>query len=225
MPTDAFEMALVHDVFRRELKAVPKLIDSVHPGQHGRAMRIARHIANLMAALHHHHIAEDELVWPKLRARTPRYAEIIHRMETEHEFIAKSVFNVELRLANWTAAIAAATTEFGSQSQATVELINEVTALTALVGDHLHGEERLVVPLINESLTAAEWRAATERGASFISGRNIAFAIAFAGMTLESCTTEQRRRFLAGMPPPQRALVRLFAQRARAKYRARLGTG
>jgi hemerythrin-like domain-containing protein len=218
MPTDAFEMALAHNVFRRELEAVPKLINRVQPGQHRRATRVARHIANLSAALHHHHLAEDELVWPKLHIRIPQqHAEDIRLMETEHELIATSVDKVHLLLADWIATAHSAT--------AAQRLISGVEELTELVGAHLIHEEERVVPLINEYITDDEWRAATELGGAFLSLRNMWYGIAFVGMALESCTADECRRFLAGMPPPQRVLARLFARRAGARYRARFRAG
>jgi hemerythrin-like domain-containing protein len=223
MPTNAFEMALVHDVFRSQLKSVPELIRSVQPGQRGRLKRVARHIANVLAALHYHHMAEDELLWPKLHDRIPLHAEDIQRMETEHEFIAKTVVSVESRLAEWIAATDS-TRQFAIQSRASEMLVAEIKALGELVSDHLGAEEQLVVPLINENMCDAEWRAVTERGGSFLTGRNMWFGLAFVGMALEVCTIDERRRFLTGMAPPQRLLVRLLARRAVTSYRARLGS-
>lgn len=222
MPTDAFEMALVHSIFRDELNFAPELIRSVRPDQHGRRKRVAKHVANLLAALHHHHMAEDELLWPKLRDRIPIHAEDIQRMETEHEFIAKTAVIVETRLAEWIAATGFTTTQRANQSRAAEMLASEIKVLAEAVGDHLTAEEERVLPLINKHITDREWRAVTERGAAFLSGRNIWFGTAFAGMVFEACTADERRRFLAGMPPPQRMLVKLFARRAGASYRARL---
>ncbi|OMC25741.1 hypothetical protein A5739_22110 [Mycobacterium colombiense] len=222
MPTDAFEMALVHRVFRCELEIAPELIRSVQPGQHGRAKRAAGHIQNVLAALHHHHMAEDELLWPKLSARIPVHARDIRCMETEHEFIAKSVISVKLCLAEWVSAAASPIVHPAAQARATDVLLAELKSLAELVGEHLSAEEERVVPLVNENLSDAEWRAVTERGASFLTGRNMWFGLAFVAMALETCTADERRRFLAGMPPPQRWLVRLFARRVAEGYRARL---
>lgn len=222
MPTDAFEMALVHRVFRCELESAPELIRSVQPGRHSRVKRVAGHIENVLAALHHHHLAEDELLWPQLLARTSVHGRDIRCMEIEHEFIAKSVASVKLCLAEWVGAAASPIVHPAVQSRATDMLIAELKSLAELVGDHLSNEEKRVVPLINENLTDAEWRAATERGGSFLTARNVRFGLAFVTMALETCTADQRRRFLAGMPPPQRWLVRLFARRASTGYRARL---
>jgi hypothetical protein len=79
-----------------------------------------------------------------------------------------------------------------------------------------------MVPLINENITDAEWRAVTEQGAAFI-GHNLRFALAFVGMALQECTDDERRRFLAGMPAPKKLLVRLFARRSAVGYHARIG--
>ncbi|MCV7401766.1 hemerythrin domain-containing protein [Mycobacterium fragae] len=223
MPTDAFEMALVHSIFRKELQSAPHLVRSVRPGQRGRANRVAGHTKNVLAALHHHHMAEDELLWPKLHDRMPQCAEDIQRMETEHEFIAKAVVGVELRLTEWIAATNS-TRHFAIQSRASQMLVSEIRALGELVSDHLAAEEERIVPLINENMSDAEWRAVTERGGSFLTGRNVWFGLAFVGMALEACTIDERRRFLAGMAPPQRLLVRLLARRAATSYRARLGS-
>jgi hypothetical protein len=143
-------------------------------------------------------------------------------METDHESIAEKVVTVELRLAEWIAATRSATPRQANPSRATDKLIAELKALGELIDDHLSAEEDLMIPLINENITAAEWHQVTERGGSFVSGRNMWFGLAFVGMALEACTAEERRRFLAGMPPPQRWLVRLVARRAMASYPARL---
>jgi hypothetical protein len=222
MATDAFEMALVHRIFRNELDGAAELVRRVQPGQHGRRKRVAGHIANVLKALHHHHTAEDELLWPKLHDRTPLHAEDIQRMESEHDFIAKAAASVELRLAGWIAASGPRTPR-RAQSGAEEALVCEINALGELVRDHLSAEEERVVPLINENLTDAEWRAVTGRGGSFLSGRDMWFGLAFVGMALKQCNADERRRFLAGMPPPQRLLVKLLARPAMAGYRARLG--
>jgi hemerythrin-like domain-containing protein len=214
-------MAMVHSVFRNELRSAPALINSVQRGQRRRVKLVAAHIANVMAALHHHHTAEDERLWPTLHPRVPLHADDLRRMETEHEFIAKSMVSVELRLADWIAATGSTNTKLAAQSQTADTLVDEIKALAALVSDHLSAEEELIVPLIKKNITDAEWRAITNRGGSFFN-RNIRFVIAFVGMALESCNADERRRFLAGMPQPQRLLGRLFGRRAAASYRARL---
>lgn len=154
--------------------------------------------------------------------RAPLRTEDVHRMETEHALIAKLADSVGLRLAAWIAAADSTAANIAARPMATETLISEIEALAELVGDHLSAEEERVIPVINQNLTDAQWRALTERGRSFLNGRRMWFGLAFAGMTLEACTPDERRRFLAGMPKPQRLLVRLFVRPAALAYRARL---
>ena len=67
MAVDASEMAMVHRVFRDELHDAPGLVRGVAVGDTGRSMVVGAHLDFIVAGLHHHHAAEDELLWPKLR--------------------------------------------------------------------------------------------------------------------------------------------------------------
>ena len=101
MPTDAFEMAIVHRVFRNELRNAPGLIREVEAGDTERSAIVGGHLDFIAAALHHHHAAEDELIWPKLHARAPARAAEITRMEGAHRGIADSVATVQAMLPSW----------------------------------------------------------------------------------------------------------------------------
>lgn len=214
MAIDAFEMAVVHRVFRNELDSAPRLIRSVRPGQKRRSTFVADHVANVLAALHHHHTAEDALLWPKLHSRVPMHEARIRQMKVEHEGIATLIHRVESALEAWAPS---------SQPALAEQLIVELRELALLVGNHLNDEERLVVPLINAYITDDEWHEATDRGASFVSLKNMAFGIVFIGLALQATTSpDERRRFLAGMPAPQRLLIKLLGRRAVVAYQSKL---
>jgi hypothetical protein len=101
MPTDAFDMAVVHRVFRSELHNAPGLIRDVKAGDIERSAIVGGHLSFIVAALHHHHAAEDELVWSKLRAQAPAGAVEITRMEDAHRGIADDVARVQDIVASW----------------------------------------------------------------------------------------------------------------------------
>ena len=83
MPVNALDMLLVHRVFRRELGELAWLIDSVQPGDNSRARIVGRHLKLMTDALHHHHMAEDELVWPIVSARAlDRRSDIERKVNT-----------------------------------------------------------------------------------------------------------------------------------------------
>ena len=74
------------------------------------------------------------------------------------------------------------------------------------------GTEMLAVPV--EELSS--------RADGLVSRRNVNRALVLGGMVLDGVPDEQRRRFLAGVPRPQRQLVRLLADRTYAKCRTEL---
>src|ERR1700742_5147724 len=101
MPTDAFDMAIVHRVLRTELHNAPELVRDVDVGDTKRSAIVGGHLKFIMAALHNHHAAEDELIWPKLRARAPAQSAEIARMVDQHRGIAETVASVQAILEPW----------------------------------------------------------------------------------------------------------------------------
>ena len=106
-----------------------------------------------------HHAAEDDLIWPKLHARAPVGDHDICRMEDEHRAIAAGIDTAKATGSEWV--------KTGAPSAAK-RLRTAVDELIGLVDVHLDDEERDVVPLIEEYITAAEWKKATARGASIL---------------------------------------------------------
>jgi hypothetical protein len=212
MAVDAQDMALVHRVFRREFHDLPALIAAVPAGDTARAKVVGNHLQFMVDALHHHHAAEDELGWPVLLGRVPEHAAVIERMAGEHVRIAEAVTRTQSLLAQWQAQ--------GDQAVAD-ELSSCVAELTTLVVEHLDDEERNAVPIIENHLTPDEWQAAINRGAAFLSSHP-RLGIVLGGLVLDYAAPDERQKFLAGVPLPQRMLVRLLSARVTAAYRRRL---
>lgn len=150
--TPAFEMAMVHRAFRNELHGFPALINSVHAEDVKRAAVVNAHLSFIGVLLHHHHAAEDDLIWPKLHARAPVGDHDICRMEDEHRAIAAGIDTAKATGSVWA--------KTGAPSAAK-RLRTAVDELIGLVDVHLDDEERDVVPLIEEYITAAGWKKAT----------------------------------------------------------------
>ncbi|HEY6574853.1 MAG TPA: hemerythrin domain-containing protein [Mycobacterium sp.] len=152
MAVDAFEMAMVHRVFRDELHDAPGLVRGVGVGDTGRSTVVGAHLDFIVAGLHHHHAAEDELLWPKLRARVPAESAAVARMESAHHSIADATTRVQAMLPSWVRA---------PEASATERLAVEVEELSLRTGEHLTDEESAVVPLIDAHVTEQEWREVT----------------------------------------------------------------
>ena len=212
MPIDALDMKLVHRVFRREFDGMPQLIADVPAGDRARAKVVGAHLTFIVGALHHHQCAEDDLVWPRLQARVPAREADIARMEAQHARIAAAVQCVHADLATWVDS---------PDPSAGERLLAAVAELGRLVVEHLDDEELNGVPLIQEHLTDGEWQAAVKRGVSFLSSHP-RLGIVLGGLVLDYATSDERRIFMAGVPLPQRVLVRLLSPRMTASYRRRL---
>jgi hemerythrin-like domain-containing protein len=212
MPIDAQDMKLVHRVFRREFDAIPELIAAVPAGDTARAKLVAGHVTFMVEGLHHHHAAEDELAWPILLARAPAQHAEIERMEAQHGDIATAIVRVESDISEWTKA---------ADRSAADQLLESVAELSQRIVEHLDDEERNAVPIIEQHLTEAEWKAAVERGASFLS-KHPRMGIVLGGLVLDYASPDEQRKFLAGVPLPQRLLVKLLSPRMTATYRRRL---
>ena len=213
MPNNAVDMLVVHRVFRREFKDMPALTAAVPPGATTRAKVVGDHVKFMGASLHHHHAAEDELVWPKLQSRAPDRHADLQRMVDEHTEIAAAVDGVESLLVAWTTT---------ADPKLTEELSAAAGELSTCVARHLDDEERNALPVIEEHLTQREWAATVKRGAAFIFVRNLPLGLVLGGLVLEAGSEEERRIILSGAPLPQRVVVQLFGARAAAAYRRQL---
>jgi len=212
MRIDEIDMVLVHRVFRNELHRADGLVSGVAAGDTTRAKVVGDHLEFIVAALHHHHAAEDELIWPKLHSRAPTRVADVTRMENQHRVIAEDVARVQAIVGSWVNS---------ADDQLTEELVSAIQKLSASVDDHLTDEERSVLPVITDHITAVEWQEATKRGAEFLSAKNLRLGLVLAGYVLDAGSRDERRRFMANVPLGKRLVARLFGKRALDAYQTR----
>ncbi len=191
---DTSEMVVVHRLFRRESRLLVELTAAVPPGDRARARVVVGHLRDYCSGLSIHHGAEDELLWPKLLARVDHDADVVLRMEAEHELIAGSVDRVGTAADAWEAVPGVAERE---------ALVAALTAHRTILLEHLDAEETTLLPLAREHLTVAEWQAQGEHFATHTPKSKL---LLFLGMALEEADPAERARMLGGMPLPARVL-------------------
>ncbi len=199
------EMVVVHRVFRRESRLLADLVRGVRPGDVDRARVLAEMIREYDKGLHAHHTSEDALLWPKLLARVDLDAELVLRMERQHEVVAEGLHVLVGRLATWERDAAAAARD------ALAEAIDQHRR-DLLV--HLDEEERSVLPLVSEHITVAEWEELGEVARSHTPKDKLLFML---GALLEEATPDETARFLSHLPVPARLLWRTVGRRQYAK--------
>src|SRR5690349_14282762 len=194
MMSDPFEMALVHSAFRRELNSAVDLARNTTVGDTDRSAVVGRHITFMLTAIHHHHLAEDTQIWPRLSAVAPSRTEEIRRMRDDHRGISEASDRVIAATARWTDSVDGPTAD---------QLIGEIEEFIRLITEHFDVEERHVVPLIADYLTPRQWRRFLAHGSAFLRAHPKR-GLALGGMVLDGQSLEDRRRFLGNVPLPVR---------------------
>jgi hemerythrin-like domain-containing protein len=152
-------MYTVHTMFRREYALLPGLVRAV-AAKDERAKVVADHVRLVNLILHHHHLAEDENLWPALLRRAPREIDpVIHLLEGQHEGMDVLLDEVDTRLDDWTD---------GADSADGEALAAVLQRLVAVLYEHMGLEEKLALPLVERYIFAAEWEAMVAAGAADI---------------------------------------------------------
>ncbi|WP_229870642.1 hemerythrin domain-containing protein [Streptomyces phaeofaciens] len=194
------EMVVVHRVFRRESALLPRLVRAVPDGDTDRAARIAVHLDDYLMGLHHHHTGEDELIWPLLRERAGD-GELVARMEEQHAEIDRTLAVVGQWAPAWRREA-----DLIAREELALALVEHRSALLV----HLDDEERLVLPLVAEHLTVAEWELVGRRGLEELPKDKVLIAL---GAILEDATPQERAYFLGKAPLLGRLLWHTLGRR------------
>ncbi|MEW1841164.1 hemerythrin domain-containing protein [Nonomuraea angiospora] len=146
-PLDMTNMYLAHYGFRRDLGHLITAIGRVRLGDRRRITALREHHAWVLFVLHHHHTAEDETVWPRLRERVPQAIGTIDALEAEHEACD-----------HWIRESTDAFQAFGTgpSEQRRERLMAALRALADTLGAHLAHEETDGIPLMMAHITPEE---------------------------------------------------------------------
>ena len=210
---DVQEMVVVHRVFRREFRLAPQIVRAVAAGDAARAQVVGAHVTEMSEMLHHHHTGEDELVWPKLDERAELSRDLVGRMEEQHERVGALLATVGELLPQWTASADAALRD---------RLADTLQDLSTQLDAHLDEEEREVLPLIREHLTAEEWAEIGQRGMAGIAKPRLLVVLAH---ILEDASDDERAQFLHRIPPPARLAYKVIGRRKHGREVAVLRSG
>jgi hemerythrin-like domain-containing protein len=204
---DTREMVVVHTAFRREMGAAADLVRGVAPGDRARAQVVADHVGLLLEMLHHHHVSEDELLWPKLLERAPDgLTATVLLMESQHELIAGELENAQAALPSWRAAAGVTVRD---------RLAAALERLQPLLVEHLAAEEQEILPLAARALTQQEWDELGERGMAGIPKAKLPMVF---GMLMADGDPEVLRAMIAHAPLVPRLVVPRIAPRAYGRY-------
>jgi hemerythrin-like domain-containing protein len=208
---DTREMIAVHSAFRREFGLAPALVRAVAPGNLRRAQVVADHLELLGAFLHHHHVGEDRLLWPKLLERVPAdLAPTVELMERQHEAVHEVIEEMTATLVRW---------RTGATEADRDQLADALDRLHTLLVEHLAAEEQHILPLAAGSLTAEEWGELGEDGMASQPRNKLPMIF---GMIMKDGDPEVIRGMLANAPLVPRLMLPFVGPRAYARYARRV---
>ncbi|MFD0268578.1 hemerythrin domain-containing protein [Streptomyces sp. NPDC127106] len=195
------EMAMIHQVFRRESRLLCELVQEVPASDTVRAGILAEHWREYTVGLHAHHTGEDEMLWPALLPHLDLDAEQVLAMEAQHHELTRGMDEVQMHMDRWRARALAADRD---------ELAEALRRHHRQLSAHLDEEEREVMPLVARHVNEKEWHAVGERGLAETPRNRLMIAL---GAILEDCPPDERREFLARLPVAARVMWKVLGQR------------
>jgi iron-sulfur cluster repair protein YtfE (RIC family) len=193
-------MYVTHDAFRRDLE---RLRRAAVAGT-AETPQVRAGWENFKRQLLLHHTVEDNHLWPRVQEKVAgraRELALLADMEAEHARLDPVLARMEAALG-----------EPGAEPAP--ELATLAAELTDVLVSHLDHEEKSALPLIQDVLTADDWRAfaGKMREAQGIKG-----AAVYVPWIVDGIPQADREHFFEVMPAPVRVLNRMLWER---RYRA-----
>ena len=189
---DMSMMFAMHDALRRELVQVTR-IATLKDDDPGPLLRAALGWELFKKFLLVHHTTEDDVLWPALRSRLvghPDQLALAGALEDEHAVIEPLLMAIDA---------AAADPDYGYQR------LGDITdELTVKLTAHLTHEETDGLPLIDASLTPAQW----QHFAQVHGERNREDAARYMPWLLNGASPQTLEAILGNFPPPLLAAYR-----------------
>ncbi|NIH80967.1 hemerythrin domain-containing protein [Amycolatopsis viridis] len=206
MPVNTQEMEIVHRAFRRESRLLPELVAAVAPGDTARAKVIADHFRDYRLGLKNHHEGEDELLWPPLLSRVDLEADVVLRMEAQHERVAATLAKLDAVVPQWESTA-------GADERDT--LVAVLADHRAVLLEHLDDEETTLLPLAAEHLTEGEWSA---QGDHLVANTPKLTLLTLLGLVLEDANRAERATLLSALPAPVRVIWHVLGRPRYARH-------
>ena len=200
MSVNTQDMEIVHRAFRRESRLLIELVSAVTPGDTARAEVIADHFRDYRLGLKNHHEGEDELLWPPLLSRVDLEAEIVLRMEAQHERVAATLTRLDAAVPAWEATA-------GTDERDT--LVAALTDHRAVLLEHLDDEETTLLPLAADHITEQEWASLGEHMVAHTPKLTL---LTLFGLVLEDASPAERAVLLSVLPAPVRGVWHLIGR-------------
>ncbi|WP_250038216.1 hemerythrin domain-containing protein [Paractinoplanes maris] len=142
-------LLLAHRAMLRDLDRLAGLTERLVAGgtrlEPKRAAAIADYLTDFCDSIHHHHSAEDEVLWPVLERAAGAHVDLTE-LTDDHAVLDPKL----ARVRSGAAALKAGRT-------VSAELAADLADLRDTLHEHIGDEERMIVPLIKQYVSDDEW--------------------------------------------------------------------
>jgi hemerythrin-like domain-containing protein len=149
---DTLGMRLAHRVMLRDARRLTALAERLAakstPADSARGAAIAAYIVDYCDSIHHHHSAEDDVLWPVLAASAGPHVDLAE-LSDDHAAL-------DPLLARVRAAAQAFAARPASEDAATA-LAVELAEIRDVLDEHIADEEASVLPAIEEYVSVQDW--------------------------------------------------------------------
>lgn len=201
-PADVGFMRALHAALRRDLSRLRQVTGQLDGSP--APPTVLAGWAEFQAQLENHDSAEDDDLWPELRGKLSDPGELasVDAMVEEHRLIPSALGSVDAAL------------------RGDGDLALAVASLSELLVEHLAHEERDVLPLIEQHMTGAQWRAFLRKERTRRTSRERPDFLAW---VLDSASDRDAVAVLTELPAPVRLVYRRILQpRYEAQHRWQL---
>lgn len=205
---DVHAMVVIHRIFRQGFAELAELARRVPAGDREWAAAVADEAEFLLNGLHHHHVAEDDHLWPLLAARSQPDARLVARMEAQHATVAEAVSRARTVLPAW------------RRSPGGPKLADALEDVLTALRPHLEEEEESeILPLCLQHITAREWQ---EMGDAAFAGFTNEEKFLAGGWLVSTATPEEAAEFVRRLPLVVRVMWAVVGRRRFARRMRRL---
>ncbi|MER7207843.1 hemerythrin domain-containing protein [Streptosporangium sp. NPDC000239] len=142
---------ITHRAMRGETRRLAVLATELAEGRQtadvARAAAVGAYVTRLCAGIHHHHVSEDEVLWPVIERSAGAEVDL-RDLSDDHSELDPLLAEVVGQ-----AAAFASTVSTGDASR----LAALLTRLADMLDEHIEEEERLLFPIIMKYVSVADW--------------------------------------------------------------------
>ncbi|GAA0798290.1 hemerythrin domain-containing protein [Spirilliplanes yamanashiensis] len=149
--TEPTGLLLAHRAMLRDLDRLTGLLAGTTRFGRKRGAAVAGYLDDLCTSIHHHHSAEDEVLWPVLERSAGAHVDLTE-LTDDHAVLDPKLHRVR-----------AGAAALRASGVAPAALAADMTDLRDTLHEHIADEERTIVPLIRRYVTPRDWAAVEAR--------------------------------------------------------------